>query len=135
MAVLAGAVLMGFVPTTDPDASRTFYRDVLGLALLDDGPFGMAFAAPAGSVLRVQVVAALTPQPFTVAGWLVPDVRQAIAELAPRGVTFARFDGVPQDDAGVWTAPDGTGVAWFHDPAGNLLSLTQTPTSSPVVRA
>ena len=60
---------------------------------------------------------------------------QAIAELAARGVTFARFDGVPQDDAGVWTAPDGTGVAWFHDPAGNLLSLTQTPTSSPVVRA
>lgn len=127
MAGLAGAALMAFVPTTDPEAARAFYGGVLGLALLDDGPFGMAFAAPGGCVLWVQVVPALTPQPFTVAGWLVPDLRQAIAGLEGRGVSFARFEGMPQDAAGVWTAPDGTGVAWFRDPAGNVLSLTQTP--------
>ena len=127
MAGLAGAPLMAFVPTTDPDAARSFYRDALGLALLDDGPFGMAFAAPAGGVLRVQVVAGFTPQAFTVAGWLVPDLHGAIRDLRSRGVTFARFDGLVQDEAGVWTAPDGTSVAWFNDPAGNVLSLTQTP--------
>ena len=67
--------------------------------------------------------------PFTVLGWTVPDIDTAITQLASRGVAFQRYDGVDHDELGAWTAPGGAQVAWFHDPDGNTLSLTQPPSS------
>ena len=80
-----------------------------------------------GTTLRVTAVQELTPQPFTVLGWEVDDLPAAVEEATAAGVTFARYDGVEQNDLGIWTAPDGTGVAWFNDPDDNVLSLTEHP--------
>ena len=66
-----------------------------------------------------------TPQPFTVLGWAVRDIAQTVRELAARGVAFHRYGFMQQDDLGIWSAPSGARVAWFPDPDGNTLSLTQ----------
>jgi hypothetical protein len=63
--------------------------------------------------------------PWTVLGWAVPDIEATLAELAGRGVAGLRFENLPQDEQGIWTTPDGSKVAWFHDPDGNTLSITQ----------
>jgi hypothetical protein len=75
------------------------------------------------------LVEQLTPAPFTVLGWLVPDIGAAVTEFTNRGVAFQRYDGVDHDDLGAWTAPGGARVAWFRDPDGNALLLTEPPPS------
>ncbi len=122
--MLGSAALVAFAPTTDLDRARAFYGDTLGLELVTRDGFACQFDAH-GTPLRVTLVDALTPAPGTVLGWLVPDIHATVRALADRGVTFARYDGMGQDDDGVWTAPSGDHVAWFHDPDGNTLSLTQ----------
>lgn len=122
--MLSAADLMAFVSTAQPDRARAFYRDVLGLALRHEDPFAIVFDAN-GVVLRVAKTPSLTPAPYTVLGWRVGDVRSVVAALAARGVATERFPGLAQDADGIWTAPDGPRVAWFKDPDGNLLSVTQ----------
>jgi predicted enzyme related to lactoylglutathione lyase len=78
-----------------------------------------------GTMLRVTAVSTLTPQPFTVLGWAVPDIDAKARELAAAGIQLDRFDGLDQDESGIWTAPDGDRVAWFQDPDGNRLSIAQ----------
>jgi hypothetical protein len=77
-----------------------------------------------GTMLRVTAVVELAAQPFTIAGWVVADIEGTVASLGARGVEFARYDGLVQDDLGIWTTPSGDRVAWFRDPDGNILSLT-----------
>lgn len=113
-----------FVATTRPDAALPFYRDVLGLPLVATTPFALVFDN-GGIPLRVQIAPPFQPLPFTVLGWTVDDIVAAVARLGANGVTFARFDGLEQDAQGIWTAPDGARVAWFRDPDGNVLSLSQ----------
>jgi catechol 2,3-dioxygenase-like lactoylglutathione lyase family enzyme len=121
--MLSSAEPVAFLPSTDLERSRTFFES-LGLAVLDVSPF--ACVVRTGPVtLRITRVEALRPQPFTVFGWRVLDIRAAIAGLAGRGVEFVQYEGVEQDADGVWTTPGGDLVAWFHDPDGNTLSLTR----------
>lgn len=61
------------------------------------------------------------------AGWSVPDLEAATDVLAEKGVAMRRLDGMQQDERGIWTAPSGARVAWFRDPDGNTLSLSQAP--------
>jgi catechol 2,3-dioxygenase-like lactoylglutathione lyase family enzyme len=122
--VLHSSDVMAFVATTDPERARGFYEAVLGLTLLHDEPFALAFAAN-GTTLRVQKVPALDPALHTVLGWKVADAGAAVSSLAARGVRFERYPGLTQDELGVWTTPSGARVAWFKDPDGNVLSLTQ----------
>jgi catechol 2,3-dioxygenase-like lactoylglutathione lyase family enzyme len=122
--MLADAKLMAFVATTDPERAKTFYAQTLGLRLVGDEPFALVFDCH-GTLLRISKVQSLTPAPFTVLGWAVDDLRGHLGRLAARGVRCERFEGFPQDALGVFTFPDGTQVAWFKDPDGNLLSLTQ----------
>jgi catechol 2,3-dioxygenase-like lactoylglutathione lyase family enzyme len=122
--VLDTAALMAFVATANAARARDFYKQVLGLRLLSEDPFALVFEAN-GVTLRVQKVQQMKPAPYTALGWLVSDIRSAIAELVARRVTFERFDGLTQDDLGIWKSPSGARVAWFKDPDGNLLSLTQ----------
>ena len=122
--MLSTARIVAFVAAADPDRARRFYVETLGLPLLADEPFALVFDAN-GVMLRVQKVAAVAPAPHTVLGWNVPDVRAAVAALAAKGVAFERFDGMSQDAHGIWTSPSGACIAWFKDPDGNLLSLTQ----------
>ena len=116
--------LFTFVPVVDGDRAKAFYQGVLGLTLLEDTPFAVVFKVPGGT-LRLAKTPDFTPQPFSLIGWVVPDLTADMAELQEKGVTFEHFPGLPQDEAGVWTVPDGTRICWFRDPDGNLLSLTQ----------
>lgn len=123
--MLADSRVVAMLATTRPDRARTFFADVLGLALIEEHDFALVFDA-AGARLHVQKVEAFTPQPFTAVGWRVEDLRGAMTGLVAAGAKFERFDGMEQDGLGVWTPPGGTaGVCWFKDPDGNLLSLTQ----------
>src|SRR5688572_7432885 len=115
---------MAFVATADAARARDFYRDVLGLRLVGDEPFALLFES-GGTTLRVQKVASVTPPQYTVLGWSVSDIEETMERLRAGGVRFEAFGMPGQDTSGLWTAPDGTRVAWFKDPDGNLLSLTQ----------
>ena len=123
---LRGASVVAFAATRNAVAVRAFYEGVIGLTLREDTPFALVFDAN-GTTLRVQKVQELAPAAHTVFGWAVPDIRAAVQALAVQGVTFARYDGLPQDSLGIWRTPDGGAVAWFHDPDGNTLSLSQSP--------
>jgi catechol 2,3-dioxygenase-like lactoylglutathione lyase family enzyme len=116
--------LMAFVATTHPDRARQFYASVLGLRLVADEPWALVFDAH-GAMLRIQKTPELQPAKHTVLGWRVPDIEETMTGLAAKGVRFERYSFLPQDELGVWTTPDGTRVAWFKDPDGNTLSLTQ----------
>ena len=126
--MLTASRLVCFVATADADRARAFYRDALGLALVEDNGFSLVFDAD-GIQLRVQRVEAVAPHPYTALGWEVDDVTAAVRALAVRGVAMARFPGLPLDADAIWNAPDGSRVAWFHDPDGNTLSLHQPPGS------
>ena len=122
--MLRSCNLVGFVATTDLGRARDFYEGVLGLSCIDANPGGCLFDAN-GTPLRVTLVGELTTPPYTVLGWTVADIELAVQGLSGSGVTFDRFDGMAQDELGVWTAPGGDRVAWFKDPDGNVLSLTE----------
>ncbi len=122
--MLGARNVTAFVATTNPERAKAFYEDTLGLPLVSDDPWALVFSA-AGTTLRVQKVERHAPHPFTTLGWNVPDVARDVAALASRGVRFERYDGMQQDEAGVWTSPSGAKVAWFKDPDGNVLSLTE----------
>jgi catechol 2,3-dioxygenase-like lactoylglutathione lyase family enzyme len=121
---LAGAELMAFAATSDLAASRAFYERGLGLPVTGQSPIACTFDA-GGTTLRVVVVEKPTIAPYTVLGWTVGNIAATVRELAGRGIDFERFDGVEQDELGIWKAPGGSYVAWFKDPDGNTLSLTQ----------
>ena len=121
--------VIAFTQTTKPDEARAFYRDLLGLRIEEDDPFALVFRA-GRTMLRIQKVPELTPVPFTVLGWNVPDIKATVADLSSKGVRFERYDGMLQDEAGIWLAPSGARVCWFKDPDGNTLSLTQFPRSA-----
>jgi catechol 2,3-dioxygenase-like lactoylglutathione lyase family enzyme len=121
--VLADASFIGFIPVCDLAAARAFYAGTLGLRVLDDTPFALVLDA-GGTMLRVTPVTELAARPFTIAGWRVPDIGAAVRSLADQGVQFVRYDGMAQDDLGIWTAPSGDRIAWFADPDGNTLSVT-----------
>ena len=123
--MLAESDPVAFVPTADPGAAKKFYAETLGLRLVSDDEFAVVFDLR-GTMLRVEKVAKLTPQSFTVLGWKVQSITTTIAGLERRGVRFERYAGLTQDARGVWTAPGGTKVAWFKDPDGNTLSLTES---------
>ena len=116
--------LIAFVPSTDLPRSRAFYEGVLGLLVTEESSFAVAFDVH-GTQLRVTAVAQRVAAPYTVLGWGVGDIAGAIRELRARGVAFERYEGMDQDADGVWRAPSGARVAWFQDPDGNVLSLTQ----------
>jgi predicted enzyme related to lactoylglutathione lyase len=118
------AELVAFVPSTDLERSRTFYESVLGLNVDEMSPFACV-ASSGSTTLRITQVGGLTPQPFTVLGWTVDDIRGELAVLRQHGVDPLRFEGMGQDADGIWTAPGGAQVAWFSDPDGNVLSFTQ----------
>lgn len=124
--MLAQSAVMAFVATARPEGALAFYRDTLGLTLVEDTPFALVFDA-AGTQLRVQKVEAVMALPYTALGWFVANIEQAVETLGARGVVFERFDGMGQDTQGIWTAPGGARIAWFRDPDGNLLSLAAQP--------
>jgi catechol 2,3-dioxygenase-like lactoylglutathione lyase family enzyme len=119
--VLGGAELMSFVATTDLDRAHDFYAGTLGLEFQGRDQFACQFRG-----LRVTLVQEVAGAPYTVLGWRVDDVEARVRELAERGVAFETYDGMEQDELGIWTSPSGARIAWFKDPDGNTLSLAQS---------
>jgi catechol 2,3-dioxygenase-like lactoylglutathione lyase family enzyme len=124
VAVLGPVDLIAFVASTDLDRSRAFYESTMDLEFVEQSPFACVFDAN-GTMLRVTAVSTVAGAGHTVLGWRVDDLRAEIAALTARGVRFLRFEGMDQDGDGIWTTPGGDQVAWFSDPDGNTLSLTQ----------
>jgi len=122
--MLTHSKVVAFVGSIDLVRAQAFYEGTLGLPIVEQSPFAVVANAQ-GTELRITQVPAISPAPYTVLGWTVDDIAAAIDALAGRGVSFSRFDGMDQDERGIWRAPGGAQVAWFTDPDGNVLSLTQ----------
>ena len=122
--MLSDKKLRAFVATTKPNKAKLFYKEVLGLKLLSEDDYASEFDAN-GTLLRVTTVQDLKPQQFTVLGWGVEDIRSAVQLLNSKNVFCEKYDFFEQDDLGVWTASNGSKIAWFKDPDGNIISLTE----------
>jgi predicted enzyme related to lactoylglutathione lyase len=116
--------LISFSATSKEKAAKEFYEEVLGLTLVSDDKFALVFEVN-GTMLRVQKVEKVNPHGYTALGWNVTDIKKEVNDLIKRGVKFGRYDSIKQDEQGIWTAPGGAMIAWFTDPDGNILSLTQ----------
>jgi catechol 2,3-dioxygenase-like lactoylglutathione lyase family enzyme len=122
--MLSGCELIGIVPTTDAVRAKEFYCGVLGLKFIEDDGFAMVVGAH-HATLRIVKMPEFKPFPFTLLGWEVGDISDEVRELQAAGVAFERYGYFEQDELGVWTAPNGSKVAWFKDPDGNTLSVSQ----------
>lgn len=119
--------IIGFISIVDVARAKAFYRDTLGLRLLmEEPPFALVFEAN-GIMLRLGMAKELPPAHGTVLGWQVPEITTVIGDLKQAGVRFERYAGMEQDASGIWTSPTGAKVAWFRDPDGNILSITEFP--------
>jgi len=123
--MLGNTPIIAFVPTLDFDKARAFYVDVLGLRFVDNDGFAMVLDAN-GTMIRVaKVQPDFKPAMFTILGWKVTEIEKVVAEMAAKGVVFERYGFFEQDPLGIWAAPGGNKVAWFKDPDGNTLSVSQ----------
>jgi hypothetical protein len=113
--VLGDRSLMAFIPVSDLGAARSFYSGVLGIQVAEESPYAVVMDA-GGTMLRLTQVDGLRPQPFTVAGWRVPDIGESIDALTARGLSFIRYEGMNQDAKTIWSTPGGDQVAWFKRP-------------------
>jgi len=122
--VLTTSDVIAFASSANLARARTFYEAVLGLPLTDQNPYACVFNAN-GTMLRITAVEEVANPGYTVLGWRVADIARSVTELESRGIVFVRYDGMEQDAHGVWTTPNGDRIAWFNDPDGNVLSLTE----------
>ncbi len=118
-----------FLMTQNPEPAIAFYRDKLGFNYLRDDGFALVFDMD-GVMLRIGKTKGFTPASNTVLGWEVRDIGTAIRKLEQQGVTFERYPNMGQDTQGVCTFPTGDKVAWFKDPDGNVLSVSQHAAAS-----
>ena len=124
---LSAHQVIAFTTIVDVERSKRFYRDTLGLTLMNEvPPFALVFDAN-GVMVRLQMAKRLPEAYGTVLGWQVPEIGRVIKDLKAVGVEFERFDGLVQDESGVWASPTGAKVAWFRDPDGNMLSVSEHP--------
>jgi len=127
MSELGKCNIIGFVTIVDVARAKEFYRDTLGLRLLsEEPPFALVFEAN-GIMLRLGMAKELPPAHGTVLGWRVPEIAATVKDLGQAGVRFERFEGMDQNELGIWNSPSGAKVAWFKDPDGNILSVTEFP--------
>lgn len=122
--MLGSATVTALVGTVKPEIAKAFYGDMLGLKFISDDGYALVFEGKNARV-RVSRVPGVAPAAYAVLAFEVGDIEQAVDGLVAKGVVFARFGFFVQDARGIWTAPDGTKVAWFHDPDLNLLSVVQ----------
>ena len=122
--MLGSTNIIAFVPIKDSGKARAFYEGVLGLRFVKDDGFALVLEAN-GIMVRAAKMKEFTPAQFTILGWQVSDIEQVVRGLAAKGVHFEIFGFFKQDELGIWTAPTGDKVAWFKDPDGNILSVSQ----------
>ncbi len=112
----------------DIGKAREFYGETLGLntSMLseENGLISLDIAGDRGTLVYQKPD--FTPATYTILNFPVDDIDQAVDELAARGVSFERYDGFEQDEKGI-ARGNGPSIAWFKDPAGNILSVLQEP--------
>jgi len=113
-----------FLITSKPADAIAFYRDTLGLNYLRDDGFALVFDLN-GVMLRISKVPSFTAAQHTVLGWESKDIAAGVDKLIQEGVAFERYNNMGQDERGIATFPNGDKVAWFKDPDGNVLSISQ----------
>jgi predicted enzyme related to lactoylglutathione lyase len=123
--MLSDFPMNGFVPVADGDRARAFYEGVLGLELADDNEYVATYRSGSNNIM-LQKGMQTPPAERTIVGWEVSNIREVIQQLTERGVKFLRLnmDWLKQDDLGIWESPGGK-VAWFKDPDGNTLSVSE----------
>lgn len=122
--MLAANSIIAFIPTRDIARARHFYEKMLGMRFIGEDGFAAIMDAN-GTMVRIACVEDFVPAPYTIFGWKVENIRNEIAELTGKGVTLVNYAEMEQSSEGIWTAPGGAQIAWFRDPDGNVLSLTQ----------
>jgi predicted enzyme related to lactoylglutathione lyase len=122
--MLGSTNIVAFVPITDTAKARAFYEGVLGLRFVKDDGFAMVLDAN-GIMVRAPKMKEVKPAQFTILGWQVTDIENVVRSVEKKGVHFEIFGFFKQDELGIWTAPTGDKVAWFKDPDGNILSVSQ----------
>ena len=127
--MLDSSDIIAFAAAADLERARAFYQAVLGLRLVEQNEYACVFDAN-GTMLRVTAVPEVARSGYTVLGWRVENIRALMAELRAKGVVFVRYGGIQQDDDAIWATPSGDMIAWFTDPDGNTLSLTQFAATS-----
>ena len=122
--MLGSMKIVAFVPIKDSEKARSFYEGVDGLRFVKDDGFALVFEAN-GIMVRAAQMKDFTPAQFTVLGWQVYEIENVVRALQKKGVHFEIFGFFQQDELGIWTAPTGDKVAWFKDPDGNILSVSE----------
>ncbi len=122
--MLSSGKLVGFVPTKNAQAARAFYENQLGFQFVSDDPYALVVRA-GETMIRVAKAQEFNPAPYTVMGWEVDDIEAVVRWLQGRGVVFEKYPFVQNRELGIWTTPNGDKVAWFKDPDGNVLSVSQ----------
>lgn len=126
MSVLAEAKPVAFILTADRARAKPFYAGALGLPILSEDDFAVTLGLADGALIRLTDLPGHVGKQHTVLGWSVADIAEAVRDLRNKGIDFKVYDGFGQDDDGIWTTPDRSArVAWFADPDGNVLSLTE----------
>ncbi len=124
--MLAQSKMVGFVPTKDYEAARGFYVEKLGFAFVSQDQFALAVLAGQNRI-RIAKVPNFTPLQGTILGWEVANIEAVAKWLRGRGVETEKYPFVEDKEFGIWNAPSGAKVAWFKDPDGNILSISQHP--------
>jgi len=122
--MLASGKIVGFVPTKDSKKARDFYEGKLGFQFVSDDQFALVMRA-GEAMIRIAKAQDFTPARYTILGWEVHDIEAVVRWLKERGVVFEKYPWVQDQELGIWTAPGGSKVAWFKDPDGNVLSVSQ----------
>ena len=119
--------IAAFVSIVDVSRAKNFYQNTLGLRLImEEPPFALVFEAN-GIMLRLGMVKELPPAHGAVLGWQVPEITSVVSGLRQTGIQFERYEGMTQNELDIWTSPTGARVAWFKDPDGNTLSVSEYP--------
>lgn len=124
--MLSAARIIAFVPSRDLGRAKAFYVETLGLKFVSQDSFALVLNGN-GTMVRIAKVGEFQPANFTVLGFDVADIQQEVAALRAKGTLCERYPGMQQDEVGIWRSPSGARVAWFRDPDGNVLSLTEFP--------
>ncbi len=122
--MLASAKLVGFISTTDYGRARGFYEGKLGCEILSADPFAMV-ASLGGHQIRIVKMPDFKPVRNTVLGWDVTEIEAVVSWLKQQGVELEKYPFIENQESGIWAAPGGAKVAWFKDPDGNVLSVSQ----------
>jgi len=124
--MLASAKMVGFVPTKDYDKARAFYEGQLQFEFISLDQFALAVRA-GEHMIRISKMPNFTPLQGTILGWEVENIESVATWLKSRGVALEKYPFIQDQERGIWTAPGGTKVAWFKDPDGNVLGVSQHP--------